>query len=166
MVEHANYSYSCILSRIVIAFPWIFLSDSKYLIDLSREVFKLGKFKMSHKTCSDKCNRWPKPILLEGFCILKIMVFPAVLFHVHELFPGYDNDRNHLFSILPLVTARKLACNNTILSVYMYVLSVPILIFELLGIMPLEAITSSFFNIVCLAMTLWKMYRIVRQKWQ
>jgi len=92
------------------------------------------------------------------------MVFPAVLFHVHELFPGYDNDRNHLFSILPLVTARKLACNNTILSVYMYVLSVPILIFELLGIMPLEAITSSFFNIVCLAMTLWKMYRIVRQK--
>lgn len=75
---------------------------------------------MSHKTCSEKCNRWPKPILLEGFCFLKIMVFPAVLFHVHELFPGYDNDWNHLFSIVLLVTARKLACNNTILSMYMY----------------------------------------------
>ena len=129
---------------------------------LIQESFEFGRFKISYKTCSYKCNRWPKPIRLERFCIPKILVFTVVLLHVHKLFSGYDKGWNHMFSILPLVTARKLACNNTILSIYLSIylyiymyFPVPILPFELLHIMPLEAMTSSICNVVCLAMTLW-----------
>ena len=48
-----------------------------------------------------------------------------------------------------------------ILHMYM---TVPISTFELVDIMPLETVTTSIFNVVCSAVTVWKLYGIVRQK--